>query len=89
MASHEPISTQTHGDDGKTSARKWTRDAMNAAVFPISQTSALIGPIIGRKTGLVENISNGCTERSRNNQREEQFQGHLRRSLSFPTLPKV
>jgi hypothetical protein len=38
---------------------------------------------------LVENISNGGTERSRHNQREEQFQGHLRRSLSFPTLPKV
>jgi hypothetical protein len=89
MASHEPISTQTHGDDRKPSAGKWTRDAMNAAVFPISQTSALIGPIIGRKTGLVENISNGCTERGRHNQREEQFQGHLRRSLSFPTLPKV
>ena len=95
LASHEPISTQTHGDDRKTSAREWTRDAVDTAVFPISQTSALIDPVIGRKTGLIENISNGCTERSRHNQREERFQGYLRRSLSvsrpyqsFPTLPK-
>ena len=37
FASHEPISTQTHGDDRKTSAREWTRDAVDTAVFPISK----------------------------------------------------